>query len=166
MKRKPARRRTHTVYTYGLLDLLQSSPTQPMPAEYRRHQLTRMHLGQHALETAPAPSHDDWRVCSDAVNLMETLVKTMRVCEDTSGLLDAAVYALALAGARHVETGAPLRLDGPGIAAMRAVLEDYATMLNTLSERTMRQCHALTERRIHEINSGKKRPHDVTVVAV
>ena len=158
--------RTHLVTTYGLLDTLFARPDAPMPEEKRRHQLTRMYGGLHALETAPAPTPDDWRVVSDAVNLMETLVMDMQICEDTSGLLSDAVAALALAGARHLETGAAIRLDGQGIQAVRAVLADYAAMLETLSERTMTECHRRTERRVAEIHMGKKRQHDVRVVAV
>ena len=86
---------THYVMTYGLLDTLFASPDAPMPAEKRRHQLTRMYGGLRAMETAPAPTRDDWRVVSDAVNLMETLVKDMRLCEDPGGLLEDAVAALA-----------------------------------------------------------------------
>jgi len=97
---------------------------------------------------------------------METLVKDMRLCEDSSGLLDDAVKALAIAGARHVETGAAIRLDGAGIHAVRSVLEDYAAMLETLSERTMTECHRLTERRGHEILRGVRQPHDVVVTAI
>lgn len=48
--------RTHYVMTYGLLDTLFASPDAPMPAEKRRHQLTRMYGGLRALETAPPPS--------------------------------------------------------------------------------------------------------------
>lgn len=160
------RQRVHAVTTYGLLDTLFAAPDAPMPAEKRRHQLTRMYGGLHALETAAQPAPDDWRVVSDAVNLMETLVKDMRLCEDASGLLEDAVAALALAGARHLETGAPIRLDGPGIQAVRAVLADYASVLETLSERAMTECHRLTEIRILQINAGHKRPHDVQIVTV
>ena len=158
--------RTHLVTTYGLLDTLFANPDAPMPEAKRRHQLTRMYGGLHSLETAPAPTPDDWRVVSDAVNLMETLVMDMQICEDTSGLLSDAVAALALAGARHLETGAAIRLDGQGIQAVRAVLADYAELLGTLSERTMTECHRRTERRVAEIYAGKTRRHDVQVVAV
>lgn len=103
---------------------------------------------------------------SDAVNLMETLVKDMRLCEDPGGLLEDAVAALAIAGARHLETGAPIRLDGPGIQAVRAVLASYAEVLETLSARAMTECHRLTEIRILQINAGHKRPHDVQIVSV
>lgn len=152
--------------TYTLMHELLASPDKPMPADRRRHQLVRMHMGLAALEADPAPSYDDWRVCSDAVNLMETLVKDMQVCEDAHGLLDDAVKALAIAGARHLQTGAPLRLDGPGIVAVRSIHSDYAEMLSTLPERTMVRCHRLTERRIKEIHAGKKKPHDVEVIAL
>jgi len=152
------------VYTYSTLDIMFASPTEPMPADFRRHQLTRMYAGLHALETAPEPTTDDWRVCSDAVNLMETLI-TEGVCEDASGLLQDAITALAMAGKRH-RAGRQIRLDGPGIAAVRAVLEDYASVLEVLPERAMKQCHRMTEKRIHEILAGKRLPHDVEVMDI
>ena len=164
--RAAARAKRHMVTTYGLLDTLFARPDAPMPEQRRTFQLSRMYQGLHALETAAAPTPDDWRVVSDAVNLMETLVKDMQLCEDTAGLLADAVAALALAGARHLETGAPLRLDGPGIQAVRSVLADYASVLETLSERTMTECHRRTERRIAEIHTGKARAHDVRVMAI
>ena len=55
---------------------------------------------------------------------------------------------------------------GAGIHAVRSVLEDYAAMLETLSERTMTECHRLTERRGHEILRGVRQPHDVVVTAI
>lgn len=161
-----ARAKRHMVTTYGLLDTLFAAPDAPMPEHARRHQLTRMYGGLHALETAAQPTPDDWRVVSDAVNLMETLVLDMRICEDASGLLSDAVAALALAGARHLETGAHIRLNAADIQTVRAVLADYSAMLETLSERTMTECHRRTERRVAEIHAGRSRPHDVQVVAV
>lgn len=142
-----------------------SSPTEPLPDEHRRHQLTRMYEGLAALEKAPSPTTDDWRVVSDAVNLMETLLLEMKVCEDASGLLMDAVTALAMAGKRNMAGGA-IRLDGAGIQAVRAILEDYAALLAVLPARTMIRCHRLTERRIHELMDGKKKPHDVEIVTV
>jgi hypothetical protein len=161
-KRKPAK--PTYIYRYTLLDVLQASATEPMSASSRLHQLTRMYGGLHALETAPEPTTDDWRVCSDAVNLMETLVE-MKVVEDGSGLLMDAITALAHAGRRHRE-GHSLRLDAPGIKAVRSVLEDYASVLEQLPARTMLQAHRLTEKRIHDILQGRKRPHDVEIMNI
>lgn len=142
-----------------------ASPIEPMPDAHRRHQLTRMYEGLAAMEKAPSPTTDDWRVVSDAINLMETLVLEMKVCEDARGLLMDAVTALAMAGKRNLAGGA-IRLDGAGIQAVRAILEDYAALLNVLPARTMIRCHRLTERRIHELMDGKKKPHDVEIVKV
>jgi transposase len=157
MKRKPV-----VIYTYTALDILLASPNEPTPIDKRTHQLSRMWQGLAALETAPEPSTDDWRVCSDAVNLLETLVD-MRVCEDSSGLLMDAVTAMAQAGQRHIK-GQALRLSGQGMQAVRAVLEDYAAVLEQIPHRTALDAHRRTERRIHEISSGRRKPHDVEVM--
>ena len=149
---------------YSVWDELTASPTEPMPEAKRNHQLTRMYEGLHALEQADNPSTDDWRVVSDAVNLVETLVLDMKICEDNDGLLEDAVKALADAGRRHIKTGANIRLDAQGIQAVRSVLADYADLLGTLPERTMMRCHRLTEKRLREILEGRKNPHDVEIV--
>lgn len=159
-----SRRHKHR-YTYTLLDVLRASPTQPMPAAIRDSQLTRMWGGLASLERDPQPTSNDWRLCSDAVNLMESLV-TMGVCEDGSGLLSDAVEALALAGSRHVDHGQPIRLSGAGMQAVRAVLEDYASALEQIPHRTAVEAHRLTERRVREILTGKPQPHDVKVMAL
>ena len=148
--------------TYTMLDEMIASPTEPTPPATRRHQLTRMWEGLRAIETAPEPTTDDWRVCSDAVNLMETLV-SMGLLEDSSGLLIDAITALALAGKRHFK-GAAIRLDAAGIHAVRAILEDYSEVLEQLPARTIVSCHRHTERRLREILAGKKQPHDVEVI--
>lgn len=148
--------------TYTLLDEMLASPTEPTPASSRTHQLSMMWQGLAAIESSPAPSTNDWRITSDCVNLMETLI-AMEVVEDTSGLLMDAITALAMAG-RRAQRGLPIRLDGAGIQAVRAVLEDYALVLESVSHRTMVQAHRRTEKRIHEILTGRRQPHDVEVL--
>lgn len=159
MKKK---RHPHLVKQYTMLDEMMASPMEPLATEKRQHQLLRMYQGLASLETSPEPSTEDWRLCSDAVNLMETLVLEMKVCEDTTGLLMDAITALAKAGQRHM-AGGPIRLDGAGIQAVRAVLSDYADVLEVLPARTMVRCHRLTEKRIHDILQGRLRPHDVEI---
>lgn len=156
------RRHTPRPRTYTMLDELMASATAPMPEAARLHQLTRMWQGLRSLETAPQPTPDDWRVCSDAVNLMESLVGMGEVA-DTQGLLADAVQALALAGRRH-RAGGAIRLDGTGMQAVRGVLEDYAAALGALPARTMMRAHRRTELRIQDILAGRKRPHDVEVM--
>lgn len=158
------RRRPPPPRTYTMIDELAASPTDPLPAELRTHQLTRMWQGLAAIEQAPAPTKDDWRVVIDAVNLMETLIE-IGALEDGQGLLQDAVAGMAMAGKRALQGGA-IRLDGQGIRAVRAVLEDYAEATAVLPARVMVRAHRKTEARILDILTGRRRPHDVEVVAL
>ena len=171
MKKRRQPKTVH-VYRYSIMDVMFASPSEPLGEELRRHQLTRMHQGLEAMEKSPEPTTDDWRVVSDAVNIMETLVTQgfWKDCSgdiveinDNAGLLNDAVTALAMAGKRH-KAGGNIRMDGAGIQAVRAVLEDYGDLLEVLPARTMIQAHRDTEKRIHAILAGKKRPHDVEVM--
>ena len=164
MKKTSRRKSTSRPKHYTIIDELMSSPTDPLPMAYRTHQLTRMYEGLHALETAENPTTDDWSVVSDAVNMLETLVVEMQVCEDSSGLLMDAVRGLAIAGQRHKREGKTIRLDGTGIQAVRSVLSSYSELLDMLPARTMYRCHRLTERRIHDILAGRKQAHDIEVM--
>ena len=149
-------------HTYTLFDVMCASPIEPLPEPKRRHQLTRMYGGLAAIEKGAAPTPDDWAVLSDCVNLMETLVLS-GIVADADGLVMDGIAALAMAGRRAVK-GGQIRLDGPGIAAMRAVLEDYAALLEVLPARTVIDCHRKTERRLREIMKGKRAAHDVEII--
>jgi hypothetical protein len=60
-----------------------------------------------------------------------------------------------------------MRLDGPGLQAVRAVLEDYQAALECLPARTMVRCHRATEKRIREIFGRFDRlPDGVHVMAI
>jgi hypothetical protein len=147
--------------TYTIWDAMLASPTKPMNEKQRRHQLTRMWSGLAALETSTEPTKDDWFVCSDAVNLMETLVEQKHIVDPNNMLFDA-IRALAEAGQRSF-AGKPLRLDGAGIQAIRGVLADYTMVLESLPARTMIHCHRLTEKRLNEIMKGRMQAHDISV---
>jgi hypothetical protein len=157
-------RRSTPTSTYNLMDELMASDKAPMPETHRLHQLTAMHQALRALEQEEQPNGNDWRCLSDCPNLMETLVE-MGVVEDADGLIRDAVDALALAGKRHRDGGA-LRLDGRGLQAIRGVLRDYGSVLDAVPHRTMIRCHRKTEQRIREICAGKRRAHDVEVIAL
>lgn len=165
MKKAGKKRSAQRPKRYTIIDEMMASPTEPLPVAWKTYQLTRMYEGLAAMEKAPSPTTDDWRVVSDAVNLMETLIETMKVCEDASGLLMDAITAMAMAGKRNTAGGA-IRLDGAGIQAVRAVLEDYAALIDVLPARTMIRCHRLTEQRLHELLDGKRKPHDVEVTTL
>ena len=149
-------------HTYTLLDVMMASPTEPLPEPKRRHQLDRMYGGMAAIERGQNPTRDDWAMCSDCVNLMETLVLYGEVA-DERGLIMDGVTALALAGRRAI-AGGQIRLDAAGVAAMRFLMHDYDALLQALPARTVIDCHRKTERRIREILDGKRAPHDIEVV--
>ena len=155
-KRQPRPKR------YTLLDEMTASPTEPLPQAWRTHQLTKMYQGLHNLEQGEDPQPNDWRLVSDAINLVETLAQEMKVCEDGSGLLMDAITAMAKAG-RRSKAGQNLRLDGEGIVAVRSILSDYAELIDVLPARVMVRCHRLTEKRIQDMLDGKRRPHDVEI---
>jgi uncharacterized protein YyaL (SSP411 family) len=148
--------------TYSTMDVLMASPDHPTPEPNRRHQLTRMWQGLHALEVEPNPTIDDWVVVSDAVNLMETLVKMGRVADEQDALTDA-MAVLEEAGRRN-EAGHALRLSGKGIQIIRGILEDYASALEQLPHRTMVVAHRMTEKHMHDILDGKLSINDVRFV--
>ena len=184
-KRRPKPPSTH----YSMMDELLASTSQPMPQRNRDYQLKQMTEALQELMQAPKPTNNAWRIVSDAVNLLETLVQHgeapikdatgniiashWRDCDgdaveirDNSGLLLDAITAMTKAGQRMLE-GHPLRLDGPGIAAVRAVLEDYQAALETLPHRTMVRCHRATEKRIREVfNKIEQLPDGVHVMAI
>jgi hypothetical protein len=138
-----------------------ASPTEPLPLEKRMFQLTQMFEGLSALERDPAPTYDDWKVVSDALNMMETLL-VMGQVEDPDNLIGDAAMALAKAGNRSLK-GYPIRLDGTAIHLIRAILQDYCEVLENLPARTMIQAHRQTESRVTKIIQGKSKPHDLRV---
>lgn len=150
--------------TYSMVDVLMASPTEPLDKHKRTYQLSRMWEGLAALESGADVSPDHWRSVSDAVNLMETLAE-MGSVRDESGLLTDAVIALGAAGERAMR-GQPLRLDAAGIHAARAVLEDYAAVLEALPARTVIQAHRRTEIRIRDLLSGRARRAGDSIVAL
>lgn len=147
---------------YTLMDELMASPTAPLSAAQLQAHLIPMLDGLRALEQDQQPTIHHWRALSDAVNMLETLVN-LGVCADESGLLNDAARSMGEAGTRHLRTGAPIRLDGPGISAVRAVLEDYGQLIPQLPARVMVRCHRLTELRIARIAAGQRKQHDIVV---
>lgn len=172
-KRRPVRN-PFAPKTYTLVDEMMASPTQPLPEAYRLHQVGLMRSGFEAMVSSPNPSNIDWRLVSDAVNLMETFCTQgpwldmdgeLSDIPDTHGLMPDAVAAMAMAGKRKLTRGA-LRLDGEGILAIRTMLDSYADLLLVLPHRTVVRCHRMTERRMLKIYHGLKSAHDVEVVSL
>jgi len=143
---------------YSIWDELQASPTEPLPPENIAYTVAGMRLALAAIENDADPGDEHWRTLSDCVNMMEQL-QIMGLIADEHGLLLDAVAAMAAAAQRKLQHGR-LRFDGPGVQAMRALVDDYEMVVNALPARTMIRCHRQTTRRIAEIRRGKRQPHD------
>ena len=176
-----ARARRHAAWRpelhYSCTQLVLASRTEPLPGT--ASQLVHMEAALTSIERDPAPSVHSWRLLSDAVNMMETLIKLSPVrvrvlggqldeytIKDESGLLPDAVQALAEAGRRHVQQHAPIRLSGIGIQAVRAVLADYADLVGQLPAWVLLHCHRETERRLHQIRRGERQDGDIEIVEI
>lgn len=149
--------------TYSMLDVMMSNPEKPMKDSSRIHQLTRMWGSLAAIETAENPTQQDWIAVSDAINMMETLVE-MGFANDEDDLLPQAVLAMK-ASAERYKGGTQIRLTGAGIQLIRGILEDYASLIEQIDERTMVHCHRKTEMRIQDILHGRGKPADIRVTA-
>lgn len=149
---------------YSGFEYLSASTKNPMPQAKREYHLDVMRKGLHNIVHADKPSLDDWRVVSDAVNMMETLV-VGGYFKDADGLLTDAANAMAEAAAHYRRYGV-IRLHDRDIAGVRGVLEDYAQALDALPHRTMVKCHMDTAKRIGAIANGKTRKRDIVVVSI
>jgi hypothetical protein len=150
--------------TYSTLAMLMASPTEPIPEFMRRHHITLMTNALNAIVSGADASQNDWRIICDGINMLESLVQKgiMRDEHDTILLAVKAMHAAAM----RSQAGKGIRLDGPGIQVIRGILEDYQTAIESLSHRDMVSCHRDAERRAWEIRNGKRKLHDVVVVAL
>jgi hypothetical protein len=150
--------------TFGLLDQMLASATAALPEAKRVSQTLQMRAAFDNIIKGRTPSVDDWRTLSDAINLTETLC-SLGLCADTSGLLTDAVAAMVRLATRH-QNGQPMRLDAAGIEAVCATLESYEIAIESITEREWVKCHRITEQRIHAIQQGRRRSHDVQIVTI
>jgi hypothetical protein len=150
--------------SHSLLDVMLASPTQPMPTAKAWYQLDVMWAGINAIQHEQAPHKNHWNACTDAANMVETLIVQGHV-QDPGGSLKLGIDALANA-AKRKHAGGAIRLDGPGIVAVRGLVEDYAEFLKHLPERTIVAAHRATEQRINAIRRGQRQQHDIEVVSL
>ena len=160
-KAKPKRKYSGCHMLHTQWDVLTASPDKPMAPERYRDQLTKMHLALDAITRSESPERSDWHALTDAVNLVHTLVLQGHA-QDADGLLQDAVDSMGKAWQRFDDTGQPMRLDGIGLAAMRAILADWHTCLQQLPERTIIVAYIETERRIRAMLA--KPPAGVVVI--
>ncbi|MGL4576342.1 MAG: hypothetical protein ACRCV9_16280 [Burkholderiaceae bacterium] len=132
-----------------LLDTLMARPDRPLSEKNARDLLLHAHSALDALQRDVQPQPWHWRVLADMCNVMEMLARLGHLEGDTD--LNALAQAtLANAVRRHKAnpTTAPLRLAGPGIGALRVILDGYDQALHQLSERDIHAALLATTRHI------------------
>ena len=149
--------------TYSVMDAMMASPDHPMKAQRRDYQMMIIRTSLASIERAKNPTTDDWKIISQAINMMEMLVE-MGFAKDEDGLIKDAIDAMASSAQRYKDKKV-MRFSGNEMKVIRGIIDDYQTMIENLDERTMIHCHRKTEMRLQEILSGKKRPTDVRIPA-
>ena len=149
--------------TYSVMDAMLSSPDKPMKKERRQYQLMVINTALYSIERAESPTTEDWKIISQAINMMEMLVE-MGFANDEDGLIQDAIESMAKAAQRYKDKNV-MRFTGSEMKVIRGIIEDYQTMIENLDERTMIHCHRKTEMRLQDILNGKKRPNDVRITA-
>lgn len=158
-KHKPAARTTTT-----LLDELAASPTEPLPKEKRDYQLGLSTSGIESMRVSESPGTQAWEDVADLTNLLEMLVE-MGLVTDAGGWIAEAAHEMALAVKRRNQ-GMALRLTRHGLTAVSNAFEGNEMAMKNLPARTMVRAVRETEVRVREIRCGKRRSHDVEVVAL
>jgi hypothetical protein len=123
-----------------------------MPAGPMKRQALLLRFGAalEQLARGQEPSMSEWRELADMVNTLETLADEMRVLDaaHTMPTVQRAIEAMVRAAQRNKTHGAP-GLDGPGLQALQDCYAMICECVEVLTEATMEQARALTERRIH-----------------
>ncbi len=130
---------------------------QPVPAEIQAGLLGRFQSALHMLATYSAPGPEEFRDIADAINTVETLCLELGklVPDEVMPLVNAAVQAMAEAGNRW-HAGQRMGLSGPGLQAVRDVIDVYGQAMAGLTGAEMARARVLTEQRVRAVLAGKK----------
>jgi hypothetical protein len=109
-----------------------------------------------AMANGRHPGVDEWRSLSDAINTVETLALGMgklvpsEVMPDINAAIEGMVHA-----SRRFKAGQGARLDGPGLQALRRVVDIYGQCLDGFTAREMAMAQAETQRRVDALQRAK-----------
>lgn len=139
----------------------------PASAEDKARVMLRFHTAIENIRVGQHPGVDDWRDLSDAVNVVETLALGMHklVPAEVMPDINAAIQGMVKASVRF-RAGQGMRLDAPGLEALRNVLSMYSQCLDGFTAREMAMARAETELRVRAALRRKDLGHDAKVVAL
>lgn len=130
----------------------------------RELMLGRCYSAINAMQFGSMPGPDEWSDLSCAVNIVDTMVVGGKlVPAEVLPVLKDAQKALVRANRRY-EAGHGMRLDAPGLTAVRAVMEVYEACLLGFTAREMADAVAATQLRMH--SEAKRMPAGEEVACV
>ena len=106
-----------------------------------------MYIALDQIEKGDKPTVDDLALVSDAVELTNRFYFSDEIRHDLNELMEEIIgarRALLDAYLRH-EKGLSIRLSGPGMQAVRSVMDRYYSLLAVVPERTVLKLHRETE---------------------
>lgn len=145
--------------SFTLVDEMMASPTAPMPAADAadRVSVARQHLAE--IQTAPAPTVMDWRVCAMVGNVVEVMLE-LGYIDDPDGLLMDGQAALRYAAERALDRTGVIRFTGDELRAVAELIDGYADILGFLAHRKVIRAFRETEKRMRALDAGQRRPGD------
>ncbi|HEV6964618.1 hypothetical protein [Roseateles sp.] len=153
-KRKACRPRTVITDPLSLL--------RPADPERRGKVLLQFYTALEAMARGEHPGEEEWRSLSDCVNTVETLALTLGKLDPAEVMptVNAAIAGM-VGAANRFKAGQGMRLDGPGLEALRDVVDIYRQALDGLTEREMAMAQAETQRRVNALMRARKPNHQV-----
>ena len=136
---------------YSFMDALFASPTEPMPVETQNLYFELILSALEEIEGDLSIPH--WNALSEMVNIMQTLV-IHGFCEDTEGLVEDAIAALASAGRCHLQ-GIALRVGLSEQNSVRAIAADFMDIVKAIPHRDMVRLHRATQVRIQNYRNKR-----------
>jgi hypothetical protein len=114
-----------------------------------------------AMASGSHPGDDEWRDLSDAINTVETLVRQKKLAAaEVMPTLNAAIAAMVGAASRY-KAGQRMGFDGPGIKAVREVIDVYGQCLDGFTAREMAFAQAETQREVNRLLHSKTGQREV-----
>jgi hypothetical protein len=92
-----------------------------------------------------------WRDLADVVNITETMARKCGLLSADALAYTAAANVAMKAAQERYKAGKSLRLDGPGIEAVRAVISIYDAALKLLTERQVEDAFVTTQREVQRL---------------
>jgi hypothetical protein len=141
-----------------------ASATEPVASEKIDRMMTTFWSAIDCVARGRDPEVEDWRQIADAINYVETMMLRGHLDQqEVRPTLEAAVAGMAAAAERY-KAGKGLRMDAPGLNAVRETLSIFELAARELPEIVMMEVQHETQQRIAQILADRDAAERVTAV--